>query len=264
MRSTPPLFVFTYHKVGTIFMTTVLRAVARRFGMSLRTIAGFAPDADRDADIVVFIHSLIGFDLADRNCRGVRLVRDPRDVWVSGYLYHRRCRERWCINTDFDETAPIAPPRVPISQQHRPEDWKRTYLRSLGGKSYQQNLMELDRPEGLAFELDKYAGWTIESMCAWRPSPSIQDFQIERLRTDYDSLMAMLFEELGLSGERLEIAMAIAAKHDIARMTDAEIAANDHIHSRQLSKWKGYLQAEELALYESRFAGASASLGYAD
>ena len=230
----------------------------------MRTVAGFAAEADRDADIVIFVHSLIGFDVAGLECRGVRLVRDPRDVWVSGYLYHTHCSEKWCTNEDFDVTAPIVWPRVPKSQQHRSERWKRKYLKRLGGKSYQQNLLELDQTGGLAFELRRYARWTIKSMCAWRPSPSIVDYQMERLSTDFDSFMGMLFDHLGLKGEKLDIAMSIAARHDVTRMSDAQIAANDHIHSRELSKWRGFLQADDVALYESRFAGASTILGYAD
>ncbi|MEQ9689521.1 MAG: hypothetical protein RLO48_07310 [Bauldia litoralis] len=264
MRKEPQFFIFTYHKVGTILMSKLLRDVTHRLGMSLGIVSGFAPDLKLDADIVIFVHSLIGFDLADCNCRGVRLFRDPRDLWVSGYLYHRRCREHWCTNTCFDTSPPITFPRVPKSQQHRPEVWKRNYLDSLGGKSYQQNLLELGRSEGLAFELDRYAGWTIESMCAWRPNPSILDLRMEWLSTRYDSLMNTLFHQMGLRGERHATAMGIATQHDIARMSDAEIAADDHIYSRTLSKWRGFLQANDLALYDSRFAGASARFEYAD
>jgi hypothetical protein len=257
------MFVFTYHKVGTVLMSKVLMDVAAHFGLRIGTVYGLAR-APGNADIVIFAHSLIGFDLARYNFRGVRLVRDPRDIWVSGYLYHRHCTEGWCVNTDLSPTGRIAFPKVPLSQQHRPEPWKRSYLESLAGRSYQQNLLRLLRSEGLAFELDRYAGWTIESMAGWTPHPAVRDVSMEAISTDFDSTMTAVFTHLGFGADERARATQIAARHDIARMTDAEIAVDRHIHSRTLSKWPSVLTIADLARFSARFPHVPQALGYAD
>ena len=264
MRTSPQLFVLTYHKVGTVLMGKVLLRIAKALRLTMAQKPGLANDATRDADIVMFPHALIGFDLDRRFFRGVRLIRDPRDVWVSGYLYHRRCSEDWCINKDLTPETPLRYPKVPRSQEHLPDAWKQAYLDSLGGRSYQENLLALDQKEGLRFELDRYAGWTIKAMAAWKPHPAVFDLPIEAFADDYDAAMTAVFERLGLSGDRLQLALSIAAKEDISRMNDQQIEANPHIHSRSLSKWRTFLSDNDLAYYEARFAGVAEALGYRD
>ena len=153
----PQILIFSYHKTGTTLFDRVMRKLAERFGLSVTVQYGMAHHIDSHADIVLLPHSLSGFALA-RPYRGVRVIRDPRDIWVSGYLYHCRTNEGWCVNTNFNPTPPITYPRVDFSLQHRPERWKRNWLARLNGKSYQQNLRERDRAAGLDFELAGYTG----------------------------------------------------------------------------------------------------------
>lgn len=69
-----------------------MHKVAERLGRSIRVQYGMAYDIDRDTDIVLLPHSLLGFALS-RNYRAVRVIRDPRDIWVSSYLHHRHTTE---------------------------------------------------------------------------------------------------------------------------------------------------------------------------
>ncbi|HSU04851.1 MAG TPA: hypothetical protein VLI93_04705 [Acetobacteraceae bacterium] len=161
----PQMLVFTYHKAGTTLFHYTLRKLAERLNLRLATLFGMARKIDPAIDIVLLGHSLPGFQIA-RSFRAIRVVRDPRDIWVSSYLYHRRTDEAWCTNTDFDQTAPITWPRVDLSFQHRPEPWKREWLSRLSGKSYQQNLLLRDQEAGLQFELDGYTACTLDAMRA--------------------------------------------------------------------------------------------------
>ncbi len=257
------MFVFCHHKVGTVLFLKVMSAIAQRLGLRLRAVYGLAGPVDRDADIIVFAHSLIAFDLDDYDYRGVHLIRDPRDVWVSGYIYHRRCVEKWCTNANLEPLHPIRFPQVPLSVQHRPEAWKASYLAGLNGRSYQQNLVALDRPEGLRFELDRYASWTIEAMTEWQPRPdAILEMPMETLSEDFDTAMHRILSHLGLDEAQLPLAMALAATEDVARMDDRRVEANPHIHSRKLSKWREFLTEDDLRLFDERHGGAIVQLGY--
>ena len=263
-RARPQIFVFTHHKVGTVLFQRILTDLSRRFGLSMRTIGGMARSADHGTDIVLFVHSLIDFDLGNHDYHGVHVVRDPRDVWLSGYLYHQHCDEKWCTNTNLDPAAPIEFPRVPYSQAHRDEIWKRRYLESLGGRSYQQNLLDRDRAEGLRFELDRYASWTIEAMRDWKPRPGeVMELQMERISSKFDLTMRRTLRHLGFHDRQLDEALAIAVQEDASRMSESQIASNPHIHSRKLSKWKEMLPSGDIREIESRFGAVFTQLGYA-
>src|SRR5829696_3473356 len=129
------LLIFTYHKSGTLLLTQIMQRCASHFGFVIDVRYGLVHKLDPAPDVVVLAHSLIGRAFAARPFRAVRVVRDPRDIWVSGYLYHLRCREAWCLNTNFDPSPPIVFPRVDYSFAHYAEAWKQAYLEALGGKS---------------------------------------------------------------------------------------------------------------------------------
>ena len=259
----PQILVFTYHKTGTVLFEQVMRAVAARFGLTVAVHFGWVERLDPAADIVLLGHSLVGRDFAARPFRAIRVVRDPRDIWVSGYLYHRRCREEWCTNTNFDSSAPITYPRVDYSVEHYPESWKVAYLARLGGKSYQDNLLERDREAGLAFELAGYTAWTLDAMRGWRlATPDLLQVQLEDMMCDFDRALGTIFKHVGFSDGECAQAVELARPHDVARMSDQTVAENRHIHSRSISKWRDFLSAAEVDVFERRYGELIADLGY--
>jgi hypothetical protein len=260
---TPQRLVFSYHKTGTSLFLAVMNKVAERLGLRVVTQYGLVTQIDPDADIVLLAHSLIEA-LPTRPFRAIRVVRDPRDIWVSGYLYHRRTGEGWCVNTDFDPTPPIDYPRVDFSFQHQPEAWKRAYLAGLNGKSYQQNLLDRDQADGLAFELAGYTGCTLEAMRGWRwPPLAVPDIKLETIMSGYDAAMQGIFRHLGFAPAEVEAAVEMAASEDMGRMGDDGIAARPQIHSRSVSKWRDVLSAVQVAEFEASYSDVITRLGYA-
>ena len=228
--------MFTYHKTGTVLAEQIMRAVGERFGLTVALHYGLVENLDPAADIVLLAHSLVGADFASRRFRAIRIVRDPRDIWVSGYLYHRRCPEGWCVNTDFDPSPPITYPRVDYSFQHYPESWKQAYLAWLGGRSYQRNLLERDQAAGLAFELAGYTGCTLDAMRGWRlATEDLLDVQLEALTRDFDGVLRAIFLHLGFSEGECEEAIALAVPHDIARMSDDAEPAHPFPHNLEMA-----------------------------
>jgi hypothetical protein len=214
-------------------------------------------------DLILFPHSLVDLSEVEVPFVGVHVVRDPRDVIVSGYLYHRRCEEAWCVNRDLNATEPILFPRVPWSQEHRSERWKREYLRSLDGKSYQQNLLGRNQTDGLLFEMEHCGRWTIESMMDWDYGhPSVLEIRFEDIMSNYDGTFRSVFQYIGLSGTRLEQAIGIAASEDLNRMTPREIQSNPHISSRRTSKWQLYFEDVHRRRFDQLFGDALVRLGY--
>ncbi|MBC7634695.1 MAG: sulfotransferase domain-containing protein [Acetobacteraceae bacterium] len=256
-------YIFTYHKTGTVLFERILQRLATATQKSFAIRYGRFDQPDPAIDITLFAHSLIRFDPFRYDMRAIRVVRDPRDIWVSGFLYHRRCEEGWCVNTDFSEAWPIGYPRVDFSVIHKRERWKRDYLRSLAGKSYQQNLLDRDTASGLAFELANYTGQTLDAMIAWEhQGPALLQLKMEDFVTDFDGTLRRAYRHLGLEGPACEALIAQCAADDVARMSDTVITANHHIHSRKLSKWRDFLTAEQVQTFEDRYGGLITGLGY--
>ena len=256
------IFIFCYHKSGTVLFRNIMNPLGARLGLRVAEYYGMMTGVDVDVDVVILGHSLLAFEMT-RPFRAIRIVRDPRDIWLSGYLYHRHCDEPWCTNTDFDPASPILFPRVPAAFEHRRERWKRDYLTRLGGKSYQQNLLDRDRDAGLEFELDRYTGCTMEDMRAWRlDTPDVLTVKLESIMSDFDSSMTTIFNHLGFTDAEVAVALEVAATEDVGRMDDAAVAANPHIHSREISKWRGTLTAEQVRRFEQRYGDVITRLGY--
>lgn len=262
-RRTVPICVFCYHKVGTVLLGKVLGGISRINGWNFRVLVGWQTELPADADVILFAHSLIDLGTIDKPFLGVHFIRDPRDIVVSGYLFHLRTRERWCVNTDLDPSPPIRFPRVPRSQQHRSESWKAAYLRSLGGRSYQENLRALPQAEGLLFEMNHYAGWTIDSMRAWDyDREDVLEVRFEDLMSEFDAGFRFIFSWLGLSAEQRDAALELAARHDLGRKSREEIQQIEHVSPGETSKWRAYFEPQHKNAFRARFGEVLVDLGY--
>lgn len=258
-----PIYLFCYHKVGTILLAKVFREICLQFGWRFKTVIGQAKEIPSDADMVLFMHSLVDLGEVEHPYLGAHFIRDPRDVIVSGYLYHQRCSEDWCINESPDATEPILFPNLPWSQQHRPEAWKAAYVKSLNKTSYQQNLLSRDQDEGILFEMHNYGGWTIDSMLAWDyANPHVMEVKFEALMGEFDATFKSMFEFFGFSESQIDKGLRIARKEDLGRKSDRQLRANTHISSRQTTKWQRYFKSSHKEAFEKRFKGALVKLGY--
>jgi hypothetical protein len=262
-RQSVPICLFCYHKVGTALLNKVFSEICEINNWKIQKVLGKQSELPKNADIILFCHSLVDLNNFKSPFIGVHLIRDPRDIIVSGYLYHCRTNEKWCINSDFDTTPPIKFPKVPYSQQHRSEKWKKEYIESLGGQSYQQNLLNLSQRDGIFFEMNNYGAWTIESMKNWNYNMNnILELKFEELMTDYDNIFQIIFQYIGFSKSQIKTGMEIAKKHDLRRKSDQEIQNDKHISSRNFSKWKKYFEEEHKKKFNQKFGEILINLGY--
>ncbi|HBK07852.1 MAG TPA: hypothetical protein DDZ81_18695 [Acetobacteraceae bacterium] len=261
-RVTPQLICFSYHKTGTSLFLHVMTKVCATLGLTLVNHYGLVKQLEPEPDVMLLPHSLLRCPL-DRPYRAIRLIRDPRDIWVSGYLYHLRCDEGWCTNTDFDPTPPIGWPQVDYSVSHWAEDWKHHYLERLGGQSYQQNLRDRSLADGLDFELDGYTGCTLATMREWSLNEAdALDVKLEDVMSDFDGAMLRIFAHFGFTAEQSQAALGVARTEDVRRMDDAAIAERPQITSRRISKWREMLSAPQIARFEDLYGDLITELGY--
>jgi hypothetical protein len=234
--------------------------LCRQLDLTLVNHFGLVDHIAPEPDVVLLPHSLLTesavADLRGRPYRAIRMIRDPRSIWVSGYLYHRHCAETWCTNADTDPVPPIRWPQVDYSFEYRPEEWKCQYLERLNGKSYQQNLCDRDVEQGLDFELDGYTSCTLDAMRKWNSYEiAAADMKLEAVTANFDGAMLRIFEHFGFTPDQSLAALDVARLEDVRRMDEAVLALRPQVHSRELSKWNDLLKAAQVA----RFGQATAT-----
>lgn len=95
----------------------------------------------------------------DTTNKYVIFIRNPKEVIVSGYLYHKVCKEHWTKDPGvyfYDEYLDI----IPTKYKNLIGKTKKFTT----NKSYQQVLKELSQEEGLKFELKNVGDLTLSGL----------------------------------------------------------------------------------------------------
>lgn len=258
-----PIYIFCYHKVGTVLMGKVFSRVARVFGLKYAALRGYQGDVDPGLDIILFEHSLVSEEVLQRDFVGIHVVRDPRDILVSGYLYHLRSDEDWCESSDFSLCPEPYFPRVPYSIEHLSLECKKEYFDRLGGVSYKENLQVRDQASGLRFELDNYCSWTFKAMSEWNyDDDRILEVKFEDVMCRYDSSFNKIFSFLGFSGFYLNFLLFLSKKHDIGRMPQKKVGSMKHVSKGGFNKWQKYFDSDLSDEFKARYGKLLVMLDY--
>jgi hypothetical protein len=256
-----PSFILTHHKVATVLCRKVLMASTERIGWRYNSEMGVANEIASKTDLLHVIHGTTTDAFLDSGRRGVRIIRDPRDVIVSGFLYHQRCSELWCINSDFSKPG-YHHPQVPLPLAHMDLETREAFVSSLEGVSYQERIRGFEQDDGLIFEMDGFARITIEEMVGWKERENVLTIKMEDMVADFDGSFEKMFRWIGIPDPSIPICLEIARGHDMNRMREDQIASNPHISTGKIRKWEEYFSSKVTAAYEERFGDAHLRLGY--
>lgn len=177
------LYHASHHKCGTHWFRRILSQIAQHYEMPWHNAQpGVSPPSKG-----------IFFDQQSRldpSCwsqfRGSHMIRDPRDVVISGYFYHLWTNEAWV---------------------HEPKP-------ELDGRSYQQHLQSLNKEQGLMAEIDK-SQFVFRNMRAWDyRNPAIRELKYEVLFSEPEPHFQSLFEHYGFHDRAGQVALAIAQRSD--------------------------------------------------
>ena len=230
-----------YHKCGTVLFSKTLRRICGHFGWRYAEVYQQCYSLPSRYDVVLLAHSLATPEIMAKMHKGIHIIRDPRDIIVSGYLYHLRCSEPWCINTDLDPSGDLVFPKVPTFMSMATRDEQVEYLNSLNKMSYQENLNARDRDEGLLYEMERFGQWTINCMRTWDyTQENVMELKFEDLLANYQDSFAAIFAWLDFSPKQTAFAVEIAGLEDFNKMSNTQKLANPHISSPRISKWAEY------------------------
>ena len=195
------------------------------------------------------VHSLSGHALDLQrfpDIRVVRIIRDPRDLVVSGYHYHRRGAEHWC--------------QLPAPNE---ADWRmvRGAIPSglRGGESLTQHLQRVDLQAGLRAEIE-FRQHHYESMMQWpQDDPRVLLIRYEDLVGNEADSFGRIFEFLGLPP-----LARIAARHYARRYSaPRRKAASPHVRNAQAGQWQRSFSAELRSQFNAQYSALLERYGYA-
>lgn len=224
------------HKTGTVLLSGVLRETTAdvvhvnndtdfedvpKGSISFWNHVDF-PDPDD-------VHRLENLATArDQELRIIMLIRDPMELILSGYFYHRVTKESWV---------------------HRPMENSPMFLRIASvcddcviqkylatGMSYQEMLQDLDPDVGVIMEAYRTIGELTtmnDTVATLRQVPDVARIydlaQITKSSTAYDNAFTDIFTFLGV--DDIVACVALAAKHDLSRHD----GQNKHAMAKELA-----------------------------
>lgn len=173
-----------------------------------------------------------------------RMIRDPRDLIVSAYYYHRRAGEPWCNIIDpTDEDLSVVAGAVP------------TLLPP--GKSVSQYLQEVSLEEGLAFEFE-FRRHHFQTMLDWPDDPRVRVFRYEDVIGDEVSVFNEAFLHFRLSpAERLR-GLYYARKFRAAR----RLTRTAHIRNPAPGQWRALFSPGLKKQFDALYGPLVDKLGY--
>lgn len=228
------LFVATHHKVMTTYFTAVLRLLG--YGLNLPYQKVHIEHPDPHSRLVMSMHGKLDLPrLAPY--RGVHVMRDPRDMIVSGYHYHKWTHEAWV---------------------HRPDK---------NGHTYQSKLNAANTYDGLFMEIDHFIFFYRDTLLNWDTGdPDIFEVSFEDLMGEGRAgIYRDMFSHLGFEGRNLDLATDLMrlfeAKSRSGRKT-GDVARKSHLRSGKSGQWRKELEPDHVAYIERELGPVLRKFGY--
>ena len=183
------------------------------------------------------------------DCRVSRFIRDPRDLLVSGYLYHRKGVESWTNEV----------------QEHKP-GWRLRLEQGrllLPNESYAAALQRLDQEDGLIAEM-LWRQPTFRNMNRWPANdPRIRVWKYEQILDREAETMDAVAEHYGwIDGAGLERRALLKERAEFWRAGGGRLSWDSHVRNPQSGQWRDMFTPKVRAAFEAMCGDLPQRLGY--
>ena len=183
---------------------------------------------------------------------GSRFIRDPRDLVVSGYLYHLKGPEAW--TTRDAHTLPA---------------WRATGDRPAAlraGESYAACLQRLDQEDGLIAEMEFRAPHFL-SMVQWPTTdPRIRVWKYEDILGHEAQAMDEVVRHYGWSDHQGDPTwdLRTAVQREAVRWAagEGQLSWDNHVRDPRPAQWRSLFTSKVQRAFVERFGNLPQQLGY--
>ena len=241
------LCVGTHHKTGTVWLRRVLHDIKADQGLPLMQLHNprrlRRVEDGRTHLIVNWDSSFPEALFARDDARVIHMIRDPRDVLLSGARYH--------VTAPLGREKFLAVPRD-----------------DLGGLTYQEHLAALpDDTARMIFEMDNKHAETLQQMLDWDYGRAGGvEWRYEDLIADTDcTAFRAALEGFAIAGLDIDRAVESFWTHSLFGGVARKGARGQHaahIRSGQVAQWRTKMPRAVAELYAERYGAALVALGY--
>lgn len=230
MNKSPLILVGAHHKAGTNLLFGIFNEICKR----RNEYFFYGNQSDAPKLCSVLFHDNSDFDLValSTEFRGLHIIRDPRDIIISGAFYHRHSDEAWL---------------------HEPQP-------QFGSMTYQQAINSCSTDEeAILFEMENAAMYTIKKMLDWDyANPCFFETRYEDLVQDHSlEIFKQIFVFLGYPDDDLPELLNIAYKNSLFSGVKSP-----HIRSGKPYQWKQYFTPALKFRFLELYGDALQVLGY--
>jgi hypothetical protein len=172
-----------------------------------------------------------------------RFVRDPRDLVISGYFYHKRGAEPWFRfkNPSLKYWSPIngyVPKQLPLNS------------------SFAEYLQKVPLEEGLIAEID-FRKFHFESLRNWQEHEHIKVFKYEDIIHNEVATFKEIFKFYEVSEIERRLGVFHAKKYALSNVKDTK-----HVRNANSGQWKKYFTPKVTKYFNEHYTDVIQLLGY--
>ncbi len=240
-----------HHKVGTSWFGKILSAISEEFGLPMIRL-----DQSKICNgSAIFFQNHSKVDLSVlRNYRGAHIIRDPRDVVLSGYYYHLWTKEEWAI-------TPIKDLRANMDER-----WPLLPVKKIKDMSYQQYLNSLSREEGIIAEMNRAHSTDLRDIVKWDyTNKDFFEFKYETIMENEEEIFRLLFLHYGFNDDAIKKSVEIATRFSFnnrAGRNIGEVNNKSHLRSGKLQQWKEEFSEDHKKYFKKLHGEDLIKLGY--
>lgn len=226
------ILIGVHHKTGTVWLGSIFKHICSLYDIEYyQSLPEKLPNA---FSVLLHNHSQFDFNSILQSFRGLHMIRDPRDIIISGCFYHQKSREKWL---------------------HCPRE-------EFGGLTYQQKINSFGSlDEKILFEIENCGSWTIHEMLDWNYSrEEFLEIKYEDLIVDDDlARFHEIFTFLGFPGYSIPTLLSITYNKSLFSGSQKK---SMHIRSGKSQQWKQYFKSIHKEKFLTLFGDALIQLGY--
>ena len=229
------VLIGTHHKTGTVWMSSIFNSIASYYDLKLYANRDNKSFICPSGNFDIFLQNKSYFDFKKlSNYKGLHIIRDPRDIVVSGCFYHTKSSEKW----------------LHIKRE------------KFGGLTYQEKLNSYSSfDDKLIFEMENSSRNTIQDIISWNyDNPHFIEIKYEDLIQDIDlNLFRKIFQFLDFNEKIIPRLLKIAHKNSLF---SGQVSNRKHIRSGKKQQWKEYFKPIHAARFVALFDDVLIKLNY--